>query len=189
MYLSTEQLTMLNGVCPYFTMFPLQFPLRILQKRAKRGDTVLDPFCGRGTTNFAARLLGLGSLGVDSSPVATAITATKLARVSAQRKSCSKLEKYPDAHGGGRNPLRRVLGTGLSPRCPYRALSVKDNLAGKLFFRRPHRPARHRTGRVARSSTEDSTELLLQPKSANLCAKAGLCGQVLAGMRFASAEG
>lgn len=82
MRLLTEHLK-LNGICPYFTMFPLQFPLSILQKSAKRGDTVLDPFCGRGTTNFAARLLGLGSLGVDSSPVATAITAAKLSRVDA----------------------------------------------------------------------------------------------------------
>jgi hypothetical protein len=68
----------LNGICPYFTMFPLDFPLDILKRRAKAGDYVLDPFCGRGTTNFAARLVGLGSLGVDSSPVATAITASKL---------------------------------------------------------------------------------------------------------------
>jgi hypothetical protein len=43
---------------------------------------VLDPFCGRGTTNFAARLLGLRSLGIDSSPVAAAITAAKLGRVT-----------------------------------------------------------------------------------------------------------
>jgi DNA methylase len=68
----------LNGICPYFTMFPLDFPLGILRSRARRSDWVLDPFCGRGTTNFAARLLGLRSLGVDSNPVATAITASKL---------------------------------------------------------------------------------------------------------------
>jgi len=40
-------------------MFPLDFPLDILRKRALPGDRVLDPFCGRGTTNFAARLVGL----------------------------------------------------------------------------------------------------------------------------------
>lgn len=68
----------LNGICPYFTMFPLEFPLSILKRRAEEGDIVLDPFCGRGTTNYAARLLGLNSLGVDSSPVAAAITASKL---------------------------------------------------------------------------------------------------------------
>ena len=75
--------TSLNAICPYFTMFPLKFPLRILKERAKQDQTVLDPFCGRGTTNFAARLLGLHSLGVDSSPVAAAITAAKLVQVSA----------------------------------------------------------------------------------------------------------
>lgn len=75
-------LTALNGICPYFTMFPLEFPLNILKKRAQKGDIVLDPFCGRGTTNFAARLLGLRSLGVDSSPVAAAITASKLVTAS-----------------------------------------------------------------------------------------------------------
>lgn len=68
----------LNGICPYFTMFPLEFPFNILKRRARSGDRVLDPFCGRGTTNFAARLVGLSSLGVDSSPVAAAITASKL---------------------------------------------------------------------------------------------------------------
>lgn len=69
----------LNAVCPYFTMFPLHFPRQILASRAKAGDRVLDPFCGRGTTNFAARLGGLQSVGIDSSPVAVAITAGKLA--------------------------------------------------------------------------------------------------------------
>lgn len=73
----------LNGICPYFTMFPLDFPLGILKRQAREGDIVLDPFCGRGTTNFAARLVGLSSLGVDSSPVATAITSSKLVKVSA----------------------------------------------------------------------------------------------------------
>lgn len=60
-------------------MFPLDFPLDILKKDSQQGDVVLDPFCGRGTTNFAARLVGLPSLGIDSSPVAVAITASKLA--------------------------------------------------------------------------------------------------------------
>jgi|YNPBryunderm2012_1023409.scaffolds.fasta_scaffold02701_2 DNA modification methylase len=74
--------TALNGICPYFTMFPLDFPLNILKPRARAGDVVLDPFCGRGTTNFAARLMCLRSLGVDSSPVAVAIAASKLSMTS-----------------------------------------------------------------------------------------------------------
>lgn len=68
----------LNAICPYFTMFPLSFPASVLTHRAKPEDWVLDPFCGRGTTNFAARLLGLPTAGIDSSPVGAAIAEAKL---------------------------------------------------------------------------------------------------------------
>ncbi len=70
----------LNTICPYFTMFPLSFPYKVLQS-AKKTDRVYDPFCGRGTTNFAARLLGIESYGVDSNPIAQAIAQSKLLHV------------------------------------------------------------------------------------------------------------
>ncbi len=60
-------------------MFPLEFPLSVLADKAQPGDWALDPFCGRGTTNFAARMLGLNTIGIDSSPVAAAIASAKLA--------------------------------------------------------------------------------------------------------------
>lgn len=68
----------LNAICPYFTMFPLGFPYGVLTSRAAPDDWVLDPFCGRGTTNFAARLLGLPTIGIDSDSVAAAATEAKL---------------------------------------------------------------------------------------------------------------
>lgn len=68
----------LNAVCPYFTMFPLSFPLSALRYASPRA-VVLDPFCGRGTSNYAARYLGLRSYGIDTSPVAVAIAKAKLA--------------------------------------------------------------------------------------------------------------
>lgn len=72
----------LNAVCPYYTMFPLEFPLRALQRRGRQNQWVLDPFCGRGTTTFAARLLGLPSVGLDSNGLAAALAAAKLVDVS-----------------------------------------------------------------------------------------------------------
>jgi hypothetical protein len=78
-HVGSEQIT-LNAICPYFTMFPLGFPLSLLQRLAKRNQVVLDPFCGRGTTNFAARLLGLPTFGLDTNPVAVAATAAKLVK-------------------------------------------------------------------------------------------------------------
>jgi hypothetical protein len=81
---SSEYPDALNAVCPYFTMFPLDFPLNVLAKERNKEAWVFDPFCGRGTTNFAARLKGNPSIGIDSSPVATAIAEAKLATTSAQ---------------------------------------------------------------------------------------------------------
>jgi DNA modification methylase len=70
----------LNGLAPYYTMFPLSFPFAALAN-SEAGEWVLDPFCGRGTTILAARLRGLSSVGIDSNPVAGAIASSKLAQV------------------------------------------------------------------------------------------------------------
>jgi hypothetical protein len=81
----------LNAVCPYYTMYPLDFPLSLLRRHGRRGEWVLDPFCGRGTTNFAARLLEMPSFGVDSSPVAAALAGAKLAYATPTRVvSCAR---------------------------------------------------------------------------------------------------
>jgi len=95
----------LNAICPYFTMFPLDFPKRVLDRYAKKGQRVLDPFCGRGTTNFAARLAGLESVGIDSSPVAIAVTKAKLIRcrpekIVAEARSILAQGSLPDAPQG-----------------------------------------------------------------------------------------
>ncbi len=73
----TAPLLRLNGLAPYYTMFPLAFPFEALAN-AKPGEWIFDPFCGRGTTILASRLRGLPSVGVDSNPVAGAIAAAKL---------------------------------------------------------------------------------------------------------------
>src|SRR5258708_3505013 len=62
-------------------MFPLEFPFSALQN-ANPNSCVLDPFCGRGTTLYAARLRGIKATGIDSNPVAVAIAAAKLVSIS-----------------------------------------------------------------------------------------------------------
>lgn len=104
-------------------MFPLDFPFKILARRARKGSLVLDPFCGRGTTNFAARLLGLDSLAVDSSPVATAITAAKLVAVTAEeivgeaKKSLKKAAIQTSRKESSGNGLFIVMCCDLSAYC------------------------------------------------------------------------
>ncbi|ECW0037544.1 site-specific DNA-methyltransferase [Salmonella enterica subsp. enterica] len=81
----------LNAICPYFTMFPLEYPYQVLKKHRKDTPVILDPFCGRGTSLFAARTLGLSAWGIDTSPVAIAIAKSKLA-------SCNVEEPLALAH-------------------------------------------------------------------------------------------
>jgi len=75
----------LNVVCPYYTMFPLDFPLRVLTRHSRKGGAILDPYCGRGTTNFAARLRGLRSWGIDSNPLAAALADAKLRSATSEQ--------------------------------------------------------------------------------------------------------
>lgn len=60
-------------------MFPIEYPLRIIKKHGEINGSVMDPFCGRGTTVYAARVLGRESVGLDTSPIAAAIARAKLA--------------------------------------------------------------------------------------------------------------
>ena len=95
--LAYEQKNALNAICPYFTMFPLEYPLRVLRACRGRASVVMDPFCGRGTTIFAARQLGMRAHGIDTSPVAVAVARAKLAEVNAARV-LSLAEKLMQRH-------------------------------------------------------------------------------------------
>ena len=91
--LAYNKVNALNAICPYFTMFPLEYPNRVLKRHQKDKPVVLDPFCGRGTTLFSARKFGFSSWGIDSSPVAVAIAKAKLAScdIEAPLKLAAKL--------------------------------------------------------------------------------------------------
>ncbi|MDE2747842.1 MAG: site-specific DNA-methyltransferase [Chloroflexota bacterium] len=53
--------------CGYPTQKPLLLLERIVMLASNKGDLILDPFCGSGTTLVAAKLLNRNYLGIDSS--------------------------------------------------------------------------------------------------------------------------
>src|SRR5258706_3432782 len=70
----------LNAICPYYTMFPLEYPLTVLDKHRNRPRLkLLDPFCGRGSSLYAGRIRGHEVFGIDCSPIAVAIARAKIA--------------------------------------------------------------------------------------------------------------
>jgi site-specific DNA-methyltransferase (adenine-specific) len=48
--------------------FPLELATRLVRMFSFTGDTVLDPFCGSGTTMIAALRTGRNSIGVEIEP-------------------------------------------------------------------------------------------------------------------------
>jgi DNA modification methylase len=64
----------------YPTQKPVALLDRILRVSSNPGDVVLDPFCGSGTTLAAAQRLGRTWIGIDNSPLAIALTQTRLDR-------------------------------------------------------------------------------------------------------------
>lgn len=57
--------TLDNGARERSGAFPLDIPLRLVRMYSVRGDTVLDPFVGTGTTSLAALLEGRNSIGIE----------------------------------------------------------------------------------------------------------------------------
>ncbi len=62
---------------PYYAMFPIPFAESIIELYTKPGQTVIDPFCGRGTVPFIAMVNGIRAIGCDINPVAWLYAKTK----------------------------------------------------------------------------------------------------------------
>ena len=63
--------------------FVLSFPPHLVQDYLERlcvhpSDTVLDPFCGTGTTLIECKKLGIGSVGIESNPMAHFASSVKV---------------------------------------------------------------------------------------------------------------
>jgi len=66
------------GMGPYFAMFPSAFADEVVASYSKPGETVLDPFAGRGTSLFSAATAGRYALGIEINPVGWIYGITKL---------------------------------------------------------------------------------------------------------------
>jgi site-specific DNA-methyltransferase (adenine-specific) len=62
--------------------FPLELATRLVRMFSFNGDTVLDPFCGTGTTMIAALRYGRNSIGIDIDPEYCHMAARYLKRES-----------------------------------------------------------------------------------------------------------
>jgi DNA modification methylase len=79
-----------HSLHPYPAKFPPQLPKKILEDYAIKGQTVLDPFCGSGTTLVEARIFGANAIGVDVNGLSVLLSQVKSTPLSEQQFSIVK---------------------------------------------------------------------------------------------------
>jgi len=89
----TQYLT--HSLHPYPAKFPPQLPKTILEKFAKKGDIVLDPFCGSGTTLVEARLQNINAVGVDVNGLSCLLSEVKATPLT--EKQISEINQFSNS--------------------------------------------------------------------------------------------
>lgn len=160
-----------HGFHPYPAKFPPQVPRFLIENMTAPGDTILDPFCGSGTTLVEAKLLGRNACGVDINPLATMTSLAKVTPLTgAQLAAISRLLKS----------IGEVVSGYLSRKHPQRTLSGFGGKISELSFEIPEFPNRDHwfqkhvieelalvRDQIARSGLdEDSTKFLWTALSA-----------------------
>ena len=62
----------------HFATFPEALPERCIKAGSRLGDTVLDPFCGSGTTGQVAIELGRSFIGIELNPAYAELARTRI---------------------------------------------------------------------------------------------------------------
>lgn len=87
------------GVGPYYAMFPLTFAFDVVDHYTREGESVLDPFAGRGSSVYAAAVRERSGVAIEINPVGWIYGRAKLDTSSKQwvKRRLNKLKQYaPD---------------------------------------------------------------------------------------------
>ena len=75
---SMKEFSPIHRICSYLAMFPPNLANYFIERFTLKGDLVIDPFCGRGTTPLEAYLLGRDAIGTDLNPLAIRLSDGKV---------------------------------------------------------------------------------------------------------------
>ena len=98
-YATADTKTETHSFHPYPAMMIPQVARRLLKTFGKRGDVVLDPFCGSGTVLVEAKMMGMPAWGIDMNPLALLLTRVKTTPIDAallQRHALRLLDAYQE---------------------------------------------------------------------------------------------
>ena len=81
----------------YYAMFPIDFVRQVVDSMSQSGDTVIDPFCGRGTVPYISMITGRQSVGCEINPVAWLYASAKTDPHPHESDLVRRLEEVRDA--------------------------------------------------------------------------------------------
>jgi hypothetical protein len=123
-----------HGLFPYRGKFHPQLIKAIMNLMGlQKGETVLDPMMGSGTTNIEASLIGIDSLGIDASPFCRLMTQTKVDAMSMDLKEFLECAKNPTEifdYYNSRVKQRSLIGEEKEVACSF----TKDSELFNLFL-------------------------------------------------------
>lgn len=115
-------------------MFPVTFVENVVTKWTHKGQTIIDPFCGRGTAPFIAMVTGRRAAGCDINPVAWLYSQTKVdphpdpkkveERITQVSQAVAEADEEPEHEFQQLAFCRRVLGF---IRCAQRTLDWQND--------------------------------------------------------------
>jgi len=174
----------------YPTQKPLALLERIIQASSSEGDTVLDPFCGCGTSIVAAQKLGRQWIGIDITPIATTLVKQRLydsfGAIDVRSKSKEDnverpvfaVEGLPTDVAGARLLYDKesthkdfeMWAVGLVPGIPQEKRGADSGIDGVHYFNdNPHKPSKAviqvKGGHVTVSQVRDLRGVMTREKA------------------------
>lgn len=81
-FIGHEQTYLTHGLHKYPAKFFPELPKWLIERYSKKGDYILDPFSGSGTTNLESLMLERNSIGIDVDPFAKFLSKVKTTKIN-----------------------------------------------------------------------------------------------------------
>lgn len=118
------------GVGPYYAMFPLTFAFDVVDHYTRQGESVLDPFAGRGSSVYAAAVRERSGVAIEINPVGWIYGRAKLDTSSKQwvKRRLNKVKQHAPVYKDEADELPEFFDYCYNPQVQRFLLAARSEL-------------------------------------------------------------